>query len=499
MRFSLRTKSKPVAVRLARMVSTLMDLRAKQYFKSDEDFHRGMKLLQEYLAASSRFSSFEDLSENFLDRLDDTTDHETDLLDRASRFHKSKLLDVRQDPYASHIDQLSKLIDSKLLTVHTINTGSNTTFIKNIKLSEAFEDFLAIHRPRWKTNGGMEKTYRQSFFPLLLEMTGDVYTNQLTKSHINELIKVLQVYPANKNKKPQYQYLQSRDFLNIDTPDDDRLSSTSKQKYKTHIGSFLRWLRSSDLTSIELDVPLQSVKIQKIRAADQKAVFTCEDLRKLFNSNDYVQGLHETASRFWVPLIAIYTGARLNEICQLSVRDIYIEEISKSWVFDFNENNDVPQKSLKRPDHERLVPIHKKLIDLGFLEYVEYIKKKNIRIFPELEYKRDENKYGNDIQRWFNRTYTNPKNCNITTLKTSFHSLRHTVATQFSTVHHLSENQVATGLGQTPQGGVFETRYAKQHAFIAYSDYFRLINFDKCFDSKQIRNWKKQKFFFSLK
>jgi hypothetical protein len=73
------------------------------------------------------------------------------------------------------------------------------------------------------------------------------------------------------------------------------------------------------------------------------------------------------------------------------------------------------------------------------------------------------------------------------------------VATHFSTVHHLTENQVATGLGQTPQGGVFETRYAKQHAFSAYKDYFKLINFDKCFDTKQIRNWKNQKFFTSLK
>jgi hypothetical protein len=148
----------------------------------------------------------------------------------------------------------------------------------------------------------MEKTYRQSFFPLLLEITGDVYTNQLAKSHINDLIKVLQVYPANKNKKPQYQDLQSRDFLNIDTPYEDRLSPTSKRKYKTHIGTFLRWLRSSDLTSIDLDVPLQAIKIPKTRAADQKAVFTCEDLKKLFNSDDYVQGLHETASRFWVPV-----------------------------------------------------------------------------------------------------------------------------------------------------------------------------------------------------
>lgn len=485
-------------MRFARRIAVMWEKRAQQYFASEEDFHRGMKLLQEYLEACSRYSSFEDLSANFLDHLDDTTDRESDLLVSASNFHKSKSLDAGQDPYALHLNQITNLLNSMRSQVNTTGTGNNTALIKDIKLSESFEDFLTIHRADWKSNGGMEKTYRQSFFPLLIELTGDILTNELTKYHINELVKIIQVYPSNKNKKQEYKNLLSRDFLNINTPEEDRLSSISKRKYKTHIGMFLRWLRSSDLTSIDLDIPLKAIKTQKTRAADQKSIFTCEDLKKLFNSNKYVLGLHETASRFWVPLIALYTGARLNEICQLSINDIYIEKSSEIWVFDFNENKDVDQKSLKRSEHSRLVPIHKKLIELGILEYIEKIKKNNIRIFPELIYKRDENKYGNDIQRWFNRTYINSKNCNITTSKTSFHSLRHTVITHLSTVHNINENQIAAGLGQTPKGGVYETRYSKQHTFDAYRKYFELINFDKCFDSKKIRHWKSQKFFSSL-
>ena len=494
-RLSLQTKDKSLAKKLARTIAVMWDLRAKQYFKSKDDYNRGTELLRKYLAACSRFKSFNEISANFLDLLDDETDHESDLLDKAANLHASRQIDTGKDPYASQISELTALINSKLSNPAP---SPNQDDINGISLSLAFEDFIASQRGGWKTNGGSEKTYREVFFPLFEAVVGDIPTSQLTKNHISEFVKVLLVYPSNKNKKVEYSYISPRVFLNIDTPDEDRLSPTSQKKYLTNIGTFLRWLKSTDLSKIDLDAPLKAVKITKVRASEQKSIFTDEDVGKLFNSKDYTQGLHETASKFWVPLIGLYTGARLNEICQLASNDVTFHEKTQRWAFDFNENDDVPFKSLKRPHHERLVPIHKKLIELGLLDYVSTIKKKNARLFPELSYKRDENKYANDIQRWFNRTYLNAKNCNITTPKTSFHSLRHTVITYLSTVHNISENQVAAGFGQTAQGGVYETRYSKHNAFEKYAKYFDLVNFDECFDSKKIRNWKHHRFAKSL-
>lgn len=494
-RISLRTRSKTIALRFARTIAVMWDQRAQQYFRSEEDFHRGMKLLQEYLAACSRFSSFEDLSTNFLDLLDDTTDSETDLLNSASRFRISKALDLGEDPYASHLNQLSQLIQQAQTTI----TGGNSTHISDVKLSVAFEDFLTVHRANWKEIGGSEKTYRQSYFPLLLGVTGDINTNQITKAHINDLVKILLVYPANKNKIEKYKNLAVRDFLTVPADINDRQKPYTTKKYKGNIGTFLRWLRTSDYTSIDLDAPLAAIKIKKSVATDDQSVFTSDDIRKLFNSKQYVQGLHKTASRFWVPLIGLYTGARLNEICQLGKDDIYIEESTARWVISFNENDDVENKSIKKPHHARLVPIHKKLIELGLLDYVKLITKKNSMIFPDLTYRRDENKYGHDIQRWFNRTYLNKRNCNVTTENTSFHSFRHTLISHLSIVHNLHENKMAKGVGQLPKGGEYETRYSKQNAFIAYEKNFDLIDFDNCYDSKKIKHWKKQAFFKTLK
>jgi integrase len=462
----------------------MWDLRAKQYFKTEADYHRGVELFRKYLAARSRFKSFNEISTNFLDLLDDETDHESELLNSAANLHASRQLDSGKDPYSHQIAELTELIKSKIPNQHVPVNNDNGTL-----LSVAFEDFITSQRGGWKKNGGSEKTFRDVFFPLFEAVIGNIPTSQITKNHISDFVKVILVYPSNKNKKVEYSYLSPSDFLNIDTPNEDRLSPVSQKKYLTNIGTFLRWLKSTDHTVIDLDAPLKAVRVAKVREADQKSIFTPDDLRKLLNSRDYVQGLHKTASRFWVPLIAVYTGARLNEICQLSCSDVTQHAGTGRWVFDFNENDDDPLKSIKGK-RQRLVPIHNKLIQFGFLDYVATVKKKHARLFPELTYKRDENKYGNDIQRWFNRTYINKKNCNITTPKTSFHSFRHTVITHLATVHNITENQTAVGFGQTAKGGVYETRYSKHNAFERYAKYFDLINFDDCYDSKKIRNWK---------
>ena len=98
-RLSLQTNKRSHANKLARVLSVMWDLRAKQFFKSEEDFHRGMKLLVQYLSASSAGQSFEQVSRDFLDHLDDTTDYETYLLNQAAQYQVSKQIDAGGTPH----------------------------------------------------------------------------------------------------------------------------------------------------------------------------------------------------------------------------------------------------------------------------------------------------------------------------------------------------------------------------------------------------------------
>jgi integrase len=468
----------------------MLDLRQKQYFKDEESFHRGMKILQQYLKKDVDNLSFTQMEDALFELIDDTT-NDMDLLERSINYRHSLLIEQGKDPYSKQLTALTSLVE-KIQSSGEIVTGK--TEVQGVPLEDAFEEFLTFRRESWKGNGGYENKYRESYFPVLRELFGTLRTGDLTKNHVIELMKILQKTPSNRNKIPEFKNLSLRDFLTVDVPKEKLLAPTTLGHYLTNIGSFFSWLKTVDYTQIDLESPLKTLKIKKTRSNEQKDVFSKKDLANLFNSKEYCHGLHKKPSHFWVPLIGIYTGARLNEICQLSIKDVREDKGNNCWVFDFNEDqSDDKNKSIKGAHHTRLVPIHRDLIQLGFIDYFKSQKsQKSPRVFPDLEYVRDANKYGSNLQRWFNRTYKN--GCGIKSDKTSFHSLRHTVITHLVNEKEVDPNRLAVGMGQTPEGGVTQKVYTKALSFKEYKKFFDLIDFSDCFDIKKIRRWDYHRF-----
>jgi integrase len=76
---------------------------------------------------------------------------------------------------------------------------------------------------------------------------------------------------------------------------------------------------------------------------------------------------------------------RLNEACQLYLDDIR-QDNAGIWFISIND--DAEDKSLKTKASEREVPIHSKLIEFGFLNYVNQVRTLgHKRLFPELNYR----------------------------------------------------------------------------------------------------------------
>ena len=112
----------------------------------------------------------------------------------------------------------------------------------------------------------------------------------------------------------------------------------------------------------------------------------------------------------------------MNEICQLYVEDVRNhDDVPCISVTDENNIEDA-KKRLKSSSASRLIPIHKKLLALGFLDFVEAVRSDgNIRLFPDLE--ADTRGYYSDaFQKWFSRFI---KGLDAKTPKTTFHSFRH--------------------------------------------------------------------------
>ncbi|WP_180838997.1 site-specific integrase [Variovorax sp. RO1] len=119
---------------------------------------------------------------------------------------------------------------------------------------------------------------------------------------------------------------------------------------------------------------------------------------------------------YWIPLLGLFTGTRLGELCQLRTVDVQKVEGIDVLVL----TNEGEGQSIKSDAGHRSVPIHSELVRLGFLKYVKTIKEAGSdSLWPSLPLR--EGKPSDFFGRWFGA------HCKAMGLAPTFHYLRHTV------------------------------------------------------------------------
>lgn len=109
--------------------------------------------------------------------------------------------------------------------------------------------------------------------------------------------------------------------------------------------------------------------------------FTKDDLTALFASEAYKSNCFKKASQYWLPLIGLYSGARIDEPASLLVSEIQ----QRDGVWCYFMSSDEANGGGKNRFAPRWVPIHPKLIEAGFLTYWETVKEEgHYRLFPEM-------------------------------------------------------------------------------------------------------------------
>ena len=216
-------------------------------------------------------------------------------------------------------------------------------------------------------------------------------------------------------------------------------------------------------------------KVAKKLQREQRNAFSRQQLKTLFSSPIYtgcksISSCHlvgelvpKDSHKYWTPLLGLFTGMRMQEILQLHLEDVYQKD--NIWVLDLNENHE--DKTLKTPQSKRLVPIHDKLIEMGFLDFVEHKRAANnsSRLFDDANLASD-NTYSSIFSKWFSRYLTNLK---IKTDKTSFHSLRHNLKDNFREVgesDELVENFMGRSTGSTGEAYGSGFSIQRQHEAI---------------------------------
>lgn len=186
--------------------------------------------------------------------------------------------------------------------------------------------------------------------------------------------------------------------------------------------------------------------------------FSSDELKTIFSSRIYTENFRPKGgageASFWLPLMALFTGARLTELGQLLIEDIQ-EESGIRYLFITTDTSDDDEdettvKSLKTESSRRRVPIHPELLRCGFMEYVSTMQKAgHKRLFPAI--KSATKQLTAPYSKWFGNYKR--KALGITNKRKTFHSFRHGFkdACRISNILREHHNKL-TGHGNKSEG-----------------------------------------------
>ena len=283
-----------------------------------------------------------------------------------------------------------------------------------VKLFEKYS-FEQIKLGKWcnKTQKEYSASFRlfQTFW---IETGRGEIDHKLLLSYRDLLLKL----PPNIEKTPSLKQKKLMEIAAMEN--EDKLSVRQINKYLLCLASYFKWLSTHEYI---MKNPAHSLLLPKLRnASEERNAYSVDEINALIVTlNEKSEEMRSRPERFWVPLIALYSGMRLGEICQLRVEDI--TPVDGVLCFDINPEGD---KRLKNETSRRKIPVHPKLQSLGLLQYLEVIKKKCDRLFPLLQ-QHSVNGYGHQLGKWFttfNRRYITQDP------KKTFHSIRHSVANE---------------------------------------------------------------------
>lgn len=174
----------------------------------------------------------------------------------------------------------------------------------------------------------------------------------------------------------------------------------------------LQWIPAQPWLS--LDIKTTTTNKRRPWTNDELVALFSSPLHTAYSLPDARYGGREAA--YWIPLLGLFTGTRLGELCQL--RTVDVQKVEGVHVLVLT--NEGEGQSIKSDAGHRSVPIHSELIRLGFLKYVETTRaSRSDSLWPSLPLR--EGKPSDYFGRWFGA------HCKALGLTPTFHYLRHTV------------------------------------------------------------------------
>ena len=352
------------------------------------------------------------------------------------------------------------------------------------KISQVREEFISERL----VSGFSEKSTFEldSTINDLVEIVGDIPIGEFSPSHSRDFKNVISKLPKHRKQDPRYRDLSVKQILKLENVIGQQPKNINKLLYRVRI--FFKWLVSNYREYVQENY-FEGMKVSDPKVHKPRDGFTKDELSLIFKPpNFFSYNIRNPYNRiklpkYWVPLLGIHTGMRLDEICQLKV-----EDIKKDGKYDIIQIQQSDGTKTKNIQSERIVPIHENLKKFGFIDYCNFLRKKGYeRIFHEL--KKDRDGYGRNIGRTHTK-YLKRLGIHVEQSKV-FHSYRHTFITNL--LQNGVREEIVNGIDGHKQKTMSTTIYFKGGfpSEVLYEEGISKLNFEGINFGKLKIDWKK--------
>jgi integrase len=263
---------------------------------------------------------------------------------------------------------------------------------------------------------------------LFEQLHGGIPVASITRAHVRHYREALQAIPVRRSGKLRDAALPELVEWSRRHSEQPRIAPRTVNKLLAAPMAVASWAYDNGI--IPDDTPWANPFAKMLLDVDeaQREPWQLDELRTLFNSPVFTKGARPKAGRgeaaYWLPLLGIFTGARLSELASLAVSDVVTDPQTNVVYLKIAEDEERGRK-LKTVSSRRAVPLHPELVKLGFLSQVvgPRLSKagSSAQLFPELVLG-PKGQYGDHWSKWFGRYI---RQIGISNKASVFHSFRH--------------------------------------------------------------------------
>ena len=197
---------------------------------------------------------------------------------------------------------------------------------------------------------------------ILIEVIGDLPINELSQKHGRLFSSSLEKLPPRRKTDGRYKNKSIKEIVQMDVKMtmDTRTINTLIQR----CSSWLNWVIRKGFYEEKNIFHGKSVPSKQGKNDITRQPYNEEQLKLIFSKNYLNKTLNSVSPCryvfYWVGILGLFHGTRLQETTQLHINDIY--PLDKLWVIDINDNT--TDKKLKTKTSNRVIPLHQTLIDV---------------------------------------------------------------------------------------------------------------------------------------